>query len=70
LNKEELLLSKKLIKAYKEKLEKEIVNTSKRLKIPPSIVQKNLNNNEEMIQLENALEEIERMPILNSEQKG
>ena len=60
MNKEELLLSKKLINSYKDKLEKEIANTSKKLKIPESIVKKNINNNKEIIQLKNTLKELEK----------
>ena len=60
MNKEELLLSKKLINSYKAKLEKEIANTSEKLKIPQSIIKKTINNNEEIIQLKNTLNELEK----------
>ena len=59
LDKQELKLSKKLISNYKKKLEKEIFERSMKLKMPQSKFEEIINNNNELINLRKALEELD-----------
>ena len=59
LDKEELKLSKKLVSSYKERLEKEILERSIKLKMPQKKFEEIINNNNELINLKKALEELE-----------
>ena len=59
LDKEELKLSKKLVSSYKERLEKEILERSIKLKMPQKKFEEILDNNNELINLKKALEELE-----------
>tara|TARA_B100000945_G_scaffold72591_1_gene55452 strand:- start:744 stop:938 length:195 start_codon:yes stop_codon:yes gene_type:complete len=60
LNTQDLLLSKKLLSSYKERLEKEIIKRSNKLRIPTKILQKIINNNNEIIELKNAIEKLNK----------
>jgi len=59
LDNQDLFLSKKLIENYKKRLEKEIIKRSKKLRIPQKISQDIITNNNEIKELENAIENIE-----------
>ncbi len=59
LNNKDLLLSKKLISTYKEKLEKEIVKRSNKLRIPQKISEDIISNNHEIKELTKALKHLE-----------
>ena len=56
---QELKLSKKLISSYKKRLEKEILDRSIKLKMPHNKVEEIIDNNNELINLKKALEELE-----------
>ena len=62
LNKQELKLSKKLVSSYKKRLEKEILERSIKLKMPQHKFQEIINNNNELINLKKALQELETNP--------
>ena len=52
-------LSKKLISSYKKRLEKEILDRSMKLKMPQNKYEEIINNNNELINLKKALEDLE-----------
>ena len=54
-----LKLSKKLISSYKKRLEKEIFERSMKLKMPQNKFEEIINNNNELINLKKALEDLE-----------
>tara|TARA_B100000902_G_scaffold281204_1_gene267104 strand:+ start:2874 stop:3074 length:201 start_codon:yes stop_codon:yes gene_type:complete len=62
LDKQELKLSKKLISSYKKRLEKEIFERSMKLKMPQNKFEEIINNNNELINLKKALEELDTNP--------
>ena len=62
MNKEELKLSKKLVSSYKKRLEKEIFERSVKLKMPQNKFEEIINNNNELINLKKALQELETNP--------
>ncbi len=62
LDKQELKLSKKLVSSYKKRLEKEILERSIKLKMPQNKFEEIINNNNELINLKKALEELETNP--------
>ena len=62
MNKQELKLSKKLVSSYKKRLEKEILERSIKLKMPQNKFQEIINNNNELINLKKALQELETNP--------
>ena len=62
LDKQELKLSKKLVSSYKERLEKEILERTTRLKMPQNKFEEIINNNNELINLKKALQELETNP--------
>ena len=62
MDKQELKLSKKLISSYKKRLEKEILVRSIKLKMPQNKFEEIINNNNELINLKKALEELETNP--------
>ncbi len=62
LDKQELKLSKKLVSSYKKRLEKEILERSIKLKMPQNKFEEIINNNNELINLKKALEELETKP--------
>ncbi len=62
MDKQELKLSKKLVSSYKKRLEKEILERSIKLKMPQNKFEEIINNNNELINLKKALEELETKP--------
>ena len=62
MDKQELKLSKKLVSSYKERLEKEILERSIKLKMPQNKFEEIIKNNAELINLKKALEELETNP--------
>ena len=59
MDKQELKLSKKLVSSYKKRLEKEILERSVKLKMPQNKFEEIINNNNELINLKKALQELE-----------
>ena len=59
LDQRDLKLSKKLISSYKKRLEKEILDRSMKLKMPQYKFEEIINNNNELLNLKKALEELE-----------
>ncbi len=62
MDKQELKLSKKLVSSYKKRLEKEIFERSIKLKMPQNKFEEIINNNNELINLKKALQELETNP--------
>ena len=62
MDKQELKLSKKLVSSYKKRLEKEIFERSIKLKMPQNKFEEIVNNNNELINLKKALQELETNP--------
>ena len=59
MDQEDLKLSKKLISSYKKRLEKEILDRSIKLRMPQYKFEEIINNNNELINLKKALEQLE-----------
>ena len=59
MDQQDLKLSKKLIYSYKKRLEKEILDRSLKLKMPQNKFEEIINNNNELINLKKALEDLE-----------
>ena len=55
----DLKLSKKLISSYKKRLEKEILDRSTKLRMPQNKFEEIINNNNELLNLKKALENLE-----------
>ncbi len=70
MNNKDLFLSKKLIATYKERLEKEIIKRSNKLRIPQNISESIINSNYEIKELQKALDyiEFEILPSQESEE--
>tara|TARA_B100001989_G_scaffold10149_1_gene6562 strand:- start:1057 stop:1254 length:198 start_codon:yes stop_codon:yes gene_type:complete len=64
-NNKELTLSKKLLASYKERLEKEILKRSIKLKIPSKICKEIIDNNNEINQLKKAIHDLENLSTKN-----
>ncbi len=62
MDKQLLKLSKKLVSSYKKRLEKEILERSVKLKMPQNKFEEIINNNNELINLKKALQELETNP--------
>ena len=62
MDKQELNLSKKLVSSYKKRLEKEILERSVKLKMPQNKFEEIINNNNELINLKKALQQLETNP--------
>ena len=62
MDKQELKLSKKLVSSYKKRLEKEILERSVKLKMPQNKFEEIINNNNELVNLRKALQELETNP--------
>ena len=62
MDKQELKLSKQLVSSYKKRLEKEILKRSVKLKMPQNKFEEIINNNNELINLRKALQELETNP--------
>lgn len=60
MNNQELNLSRNLLSKYKERLEKEILDRSKRLKIPKARFEEVLNKNEEIQTLTETLNKLDK----------
>ena len=59
MDQQDLKLSKKLITSYKKRLEKEILKRSMKLRMPQNKFEEIINNNNELINLKKALENLE-----------
>ena len=59
LDQQDLKLTKKLISSYKKRLEKEILDRSMKLRVPQYKFEEIINNNNELISLKKALEQLE-----------
>jgi len=59
LDQKDLKLSKKIISSYKKRLEKEIFERSMKLRMPQNKFEEIINNNNELINLKKALEQLE-----------
>jgi len=59
LDQEDLKLSKKIISSYKKRLEKEIFERSMKLRMPQNKFEEIINNNNELLNLKKALEQLE-----------
>ena len=59
MDQQDLKLSKKLITSYKKRLEKEIFDRSMQLRMPKNKFEEIINNNNELINLKKALEQLE-----------
>ncbi len=66
LDQQDLKLSKKLISSYKKRLEKEILDRSIKLRMPQNKFQEIINNNNELLNLKKALEDLETKSEPNS----
>ena len=62
MDKQELKLSKQLVSSYKKRLEKEILKRSIKLKMPQNKFEEIIKNNNELINLKKALQELETNP--------
>ena len=60
MDKQDILLSKKLISSYKERLENEIINRSNKLRIPQKLSQQIIDNNSEINELKIILKTLEK----------
>ena len=67
MDKRDILLSKKLISSYKERLENEIINRSNKLRIPQELSQEIIENNSEINDLKIILKGLERTPSSRAE---
>ena len=59
MDQQDLKLSKKLISSYKKRLEKEILDRSLKLRMPQNKFEEIINNNNELLNLKKALEDLE-----------
>ena len=59
LDQQDLKLSKKLLSSYKKRLEKEILDRSIKLRMPQNKFEEIIKNNNELINLKKALEQLE-----------
>ena len=59
MDQQDLKLSKKLISSYKKRLEKEIIDRSIKLRMPQNKFEEIINNNNELLNLKKALEDLE-----------
>ena len=66
MDKQDILLSKKLISSYKERLENEIINRSNKLRIPQKLSQEIIDNNNEINELNIIIKKLENSPSSSS----
>ena len=59
MDQQDLKLSKEIISSYKKRLEKEIFERSMKLRMPQNKYEEIINNNNELINLKKALEQLE-----------
>ena len=57
---QDLLVTKKLLLSYKERLENEIINRSNKLRIPKKFYETTINQNKDIIQLNEVIAEIDK----------
>ena len=62
MDKQEIKLTKKLFSSYKKRLEQEILKRSMKLKMPQNKFEEIIKNNNELINLRKALEELDTNP--------
>ena len=62
MDQQDLKLSKRLITSYKKRLEKEILDRSMKLRMPQNKFEEIINNNNELINLKKALQNLETEP--------
>ena len=67
MDKQDILLSKKLISSYKERLENEIINRSNKLRIPQKSSKEIIENNSEINELKIILKSLENIPSSRGE---
>ena len=67
MDKQDILLSKKLISSYKERLENEIINRSNKLRIPEELSQQIIENNHEINELKIILKGLDINPSSRAE---
>ena len=60
MDQQDLKISKKLISTYKKRLEKEILDRSIKLRMPQNKFEEIINNNNELINLKKALDDLEK----------
>ena len=60
MDQQDLKSSKKLIKSYKKRLEKEILERSLKLRMPQNKFEEIINNNNELVNLKKALEQLDK----------
>ena len=60
MDQQDLKLSKELISSYKKRLEKEILDRSMKLRMPQNKFEEVINNNNELMNLKKALEQLEK----------
>ncbi len=60
MDKQELHLSKKLLLSYKDRLEKEIITRSNKLRIPPQILKEIITKNKEIKEIKKAIGNLEK----------
>ncbi len=70
MDKEDILLSKKLLSSYKERLENEIIDRSNKLRIPPGIFQEIIKNSSEINELNCILKSLDKEPYSSSHPDG
>ena len=66
MDQQDLKLSKEIISSYKKRLEKEIFERSMKLRMPQNKFEEIINNNNELINLKKALEQLETESEPNS----
>ena len=66
MDQQDLKWSKKLITSYKKRLEKEILDRSMKLRMPQNNFEEIIHNNNELINLKKALEQLETESVPNS----
>ena len=59
MDQQDLKLSKKLISSYKKRLEKEILDRSMKLRMPQNKFEEIIKNNNELLNLKKALEDLD-----------
>ena len=70
MDKKDLKLSKKLISTYKKRLEKEILERSMKLKMPQKKFEEILKNNNELINLKKALNQLNTKSESSTQRKA
>ena len=67
MDKQDILLTKRLISSYKDRLENEIINRSNKLRIPHKLSQEIIDNNSEINELKIILKSLETNPSIRVE---